>query len=166
MSFAARVLRNTSILIGTHLVTYSISLVVFGILARHLEEVLLGRFFVISTVASFAVLFSSLGLDVVLIREAARDRSKTRQYLETALALKIIFPLVLSTLLVIGVIFLVESAATRTAYYWMTFTILFSSWSTSFQSVFNAHEKMGYRSITLFQSYNGFFEIFFHNNSS
>jgi O-antigen/teichoic acid export membrane protein len=150
MSFAARVLRNTSILIGTHLVTYSISLVVFGILARHLEEVLLGRFFVISTVASFAVLFSSLGLDVVLIREAARDRSKTRQYLETALALKIIFPLVLCTLLVIGVIFLVESAATRTAYYWMTFTILFSSWSTSFQSVFNAHEKMGYRSITLF----------------
>lgn len=90
MSFASRVAKNTSILLGTHFLTYPISLVVFALLARHLQEDGLGRFYYISSVLSLFFLCTSFGLDVLLIREVARRREQTGEYLGATLALKLL----------------------------------------------------------------------------
>jgi len=149
MSFASRVARNTSILLGTHFLTYPISLVVFALLGRHLQEDGLGRFNYVSSVLSLFFLCTSFGLDILLVREVARRREQTRQYINAVLSLKLVLSSGVALVYFLYVFFSSEPTELKHAFYLAGLALWFTAWSNSFQAIFNAHEKMIYRGITL-----------------
>ena len=148
MSFAKRVARNSIILVGTHVLTFSISIVVLGALGRYLGPEGNGRFEYVGSVLSYFFLFASFGMDMVLIREIAREREKTGEYLSAVLSLKTVFIVVVTAAFYCYTL-LFEQEALRQPLLLCGIAILFTAWSNSFQAVFNAHEKMGLRGAVL-----------------
>ena len=149
MSFTSRVAKNTSILLGTHFLTYPISILIYGWLARHLHEDGFGRFEYVSSLLTFAYLCTGLGLDILLVREVARRRERTAEYLSAILSLKLLLSAVVTAAYYTIVWLSKEPAEVKQALYLAGLAIGFTSWSMSFQAVFNAHERMSLRGITL-----------------
>ncbi len=149
MSFASRVAKNTSILLGTHFLTYPISILIYGWLARHLHEDGFGRFEYVSSLLTFAYLCTGLGLDILLVREVARRRERTAEYLGAILSLKLLLSIFVTGAYYVMVWLSDEPAEVKHALYWAGLAIGFTSWSMSFQAIFNAHERMSFRGLTL-----------------
>jgi len=148
MSFVSRVARNTAILIITHFITYAISIVVLGALGRYLGPDGYGQFEYVGSILSLFYLFASMGLDFLLVREVAGRRPQTGEYLSAVLSLKLVLFLVVAALYYGFVGGAAQSPEVVRALGFAGIAILFTSLSTSFQAVFNAHERMGFRSVT------------------
>lgn len=149
MGFASRVAKNTSILVVTHFLTYSISILVFALLGRYLRAEGLGRFDYLSSILNIFYLLSGLGLDIMLVREIAARREKTAEYLNAVLSLKALFCLIMIVFYYSFSLFTDESVEFKKALFLGGLSIIFTSWSGSFQAVFSAHERMFYRGMTL-----------------
>lgn len=113
-------------------------------MARHFGPENFGEWsFALSFVSLFAI-FSDLGFNTLINRELARNQSKSGQYIDNMIFMKII-----SAFVMFGVIFIVsqflrnESASVNLIYF-LALYIIINSFGGLFQSVFRSGEKMQY----------------------
>ncbi len=149
MSFARRIARNASILVVTHFLTYAISILAFSLLARHLHEDGLGRFNYISSVLNLFFLFTSFGLDTLLVREVARQRERTQELIGAVIGLKLTLATLVAVVYYTFVYFSSESVEIKQALSMAGLALWLLACSASLQAIFVAHERMELRGAVL-----------------
>jgi len=125
----------------------ALSFVFFIILARNLGVAGQGRFtFALSFTALFAI-FLDLGLSQILIRETARDKNKTEEYLASVIGFKLAAALFLYAIIIIAVNLMGYPDATQNLVYVSGFVMLIDSLTLNIYSVIRGNHNLGYESV-------------------
>ncbi len=121
-------------------------LVVIGI-ARHYGPSVYGQWaFALAFVNFFSVLVE-FGFEILMIREVSRDKSKTSEYIDNIIAMKAFFSLVAIALIFIVINFLRSDPVVLNLVYSLGIYMVINSFSSLFQTIFRANEKMYYETI-------------------
>jgi O-antigen/teichoic acid export membrane protein len=148
LSTVQRVARNTGIIIVGDVIFRLISLIVIIYLARYLGTVGFGKYsFVFAYLTFFAVL-PDLGLDAILVRDIARDKSIASKLIGNVYIIKSIlaaFAVVLSMI----VITLMSYPSDITTYiYIAALTLFFLPFSEFYSTMFQVNLRMEYNVIS------------------
>lgn len=139
--------KNTFYLLSAYIYQKLISLFYFILLARYLGADSFGKY---TFALSFAALFSVLidfGLFLVLTREIARDRSKSKEYFSNILGFNIIAGLSVLILIYIVINALGYPVVTKNLVYFSAIIILLDTIALSFYYLFRGHLNMKYESL-------------------
>lgn len=147
MSNVRRILKNTSYLLISRLITLAIAPVASVLTVRYLGANGFGILsFAIAFTSIFAV-FIEFGLDPLIVREAARDLSLARKYLQNIIVIRLFLGVAVAAIIVI----LVNLLAYPQQTVYVTYVIAASATLTgiygAFSAVFQAYEKMEYQAI-------------------
>ena len=82
MGSVSRLLKNTSVLVASNIITKGLSALFIIYLARYLEDFGFGQYNFALAFASVFIIFSDMGLDALTIKNVARKPEEAGQYLE------------------------------------------------------------------------------------
>ena len=147
MNTIQRVTKNVSVLFISQMLSYVLGFFTLMYSARYLG---VGGFGTLSFALAFTGIFAvfmDLGLSTLTIREVARDKSITKDYVANITAIKILL-----ALFTFGLIFLIihlfgYNPQTMLVVYFIAIYTIFTAFSLMFYSIFQAHEKMEYQSL-------------------
>ncbi|MBI4992789.1 MAG: flippase [Candidatus Magasanikbacteria bacterium] len=141
--------RNTAWMTAASVGQKIISFVYFTILARNIGAENIGKYFFALSFTTIFVVFVDLGLNNVLIREGAREKSKIQQYLSSVLFAKIF----LGGLSYLGVFFVINLMGypieTKYLVYLSGLTMLFDSLHLSIYGVLRALGNLKYEALAI-----------------
>lgn len=143
------VARNTATLLVASVLQKVIAFVYFAVIARLAGVEDTGRYFF---ALSWTLLFTTvtdLGLTPVLIRESAKDPSKTGRYLGQVLALKLPLMLLAGLIATGGGFLISDSGATRAMVALASAVIILDAFSLTFYGVLRGHHLLAYEGIGL-----------------
>jgi len=141
------IFKNTFWLILSELFTKGITFVIFIWLARHFGPKIYGQWaFALNFVSLFAILVD-FGFSALTIRELAINKSKSSQYIDNILTMKLILGLIVLGLIAFIIQFLGKEPEVIRLVYFLAFYIVINNFVTFFQSIFRANEKMQYETI-------------------
>lgn len=144
MSTVQRIAKNTAVLYAAYIIAAILGLVLTIYVARILGDVTYGKFtFVIIFTGLFGVL-TNLGMNVIIIREVARDKSKASKYLGNIAILRIILAVIVLALIVIVINAMDYPPDTVTAVYIFGGYTIITSLANIFRVTFRAFERMEY----------------------
>ena len=144
MSTVGRVAKNTGVLIFADVTNKLFSLILVIYIARFLEDVGYGKYsFALAFTALFAVLIN-LGLNMLTIREVARDKNLAGKYLGNIVVIKVPLSIISFGLIVFIINMLHYPADITIAVYLAGIAVILTSFSQLFRSIFTAFEKMEY----------------------
>ncbi|MBN2454482.1 flippase, partial [Candidatus Woesearchaeota archaeon] len=89
MGDAETITRNTGSLFIGEIVSRALYMLFFIVLARELGVSDFGLYSFVFAIASIFLIFSDMGLAMILVREVARDKAKSREYLSSIFSFKI-----------------------------------------------------------------------------
>lgn len=145
-----RVANNTIALLGGRICEVIFGILSMAIITRYLGLSLYGKYAFITSTVSVVIILSYFGLQQILIREIAQDKSKTGLYFGIALIVRGL----LSLFVIIAVLLLAHivnlSPLEQKALYVCTLSEILISFSMLFKSIFNAQEKMVYDALFTF----------------
>ena len=111
---------------------------------RYLGDVGFGKYtFALSFCYLFSI-FSDLGLNTVLIREIAKDKTLANNYLGAGTLIKLVLSVFTVVLIFVAVNLLNYPDDTKLAVYILGFSVVIGSLSGLYRSVFSAYERMEY----------------------
>ncbi len=147
MSTNKRIAKNTMILNAGHVVAKVINFVLILVITRMLTP---DGFGVFSFAQAFVMMFmvlNNLGLNTLLVRDIAQNRSKAAEITHTALSVVLVLSL-LVPFLVNGLAWLLGwSVDTRLLIFWFSIYLFFDGWSRSLIAIIRAFEKMSYEAV-------------------
>jgi O-antigen/teichoic acid export membrane protein len=147
MSSAKTIFKNASFLLIADVIGRVLSFFLIVAIARYLGDVGLGKYsFIFAFIGLFAI-FTDFGLKTLMVRDVARDKEKTKQYLGNILALKIIFSVVVLIVAAIIVNFVNKSPDVTISIYIIAIATFFLGIGEVFCSLLQAYEKMEYMSL-------------------
>jgi len=116
-------------------------------MARFFGPAVYGQWaFALSFVTLFSV-FADFGFSTLTIRELARDKSKSAQYIDDILVMKLILGIITLGLIALFIQFLgKELEIVKLVYFLGIYTVL-NTFASFFQSIFRANEKMEYETL-------------------
>lgn len=136
------IFKNTFWLAVAEVVQGGIGFLVAVWLARHFGPTIYGKFvFALSFAALFSIL-ADFGFGALTIREIARDKSKTAQYIDNIVAMKLILGLVTLGIIALAIQFLGKEPEVVKLVYFLGIYAIINTFATFFQSIFQANEKM------------------------
>jgi O-antigen/teichoic acid export membrane protein len=91
--------------------------------------------------------FADLGLSTLTVREVARDKSLVGKYLGNIAAIKVILVVLTYGLIALVINLLGYPELTKKVVYLIALSVVFNSFTNMFYSIFQAYEKMEYRSL-------------------
>lgn len=145
----ASVSQNSFYLISGSVIQKILAFIYFIFLARFLGPENVGKYtFAIYFVAIFAI-FLDWGLNQVLIREVARDRSKTQDYLYNILAVKLICSVIIYLVIILIVNLLGYQTVTKHLVYLAAFVIVLDSLYNTVYAALRGFQNLKYESIGL-----------------
>ncbi len=148
MTTTRRIIKNSLILFASHVLTKLINLTVVLILTRMLGAEGFGIYSFSFAFVSLFMVLGNLGINSLLTRDIARNKSRINEFLGTSLPL--LFYLSVLTFVVINtaVTFISWDAASKPAIRIFSLFLIFDNFSRHFVSVFRAFEKMEYEAYT------------------
>ena len=144
MNTAARVTKNTGAIIAGDMVNKAIGLIMLIYIARYLGSTEFGRY---SFIFAFIFLFSiiaDLGVNTIVVREISRERSIAEKMLGNALALKIFLAAAAIVLSLLTINLLNYPESTKILVYIASFSLLISSLTGIYGSMFRVLLEMKY----------------------
>jgi len=147
MSSIRLVAKNTIILYLSQIISYGLVFFYTIYIARYLGA---NGYGILSFALAFSGIFSilaDLGLSTLTIREVARDKSLSNKYLGNVLLIKIILSIVTFFVIILFVNLLGYSQQTINVVYFVSLSVILTSLSQIFYSIFQAFEKMEYQSL-------------------
>lgn len=149
MSSAKTIAKNTGFLFIAGIIEKAISFILVIIIARYLGDVGMGKYSFAFAYTSIFVMFADFGISTFMIREVARDKTKTERLFKNILALK-------STLVISGSLLAIVIILLVPKFKGVIFPVFLAICSQSlvkifipFRSVFVSHERMEYSSLVL-----------------
>lgn len=147
MDNVQRIAKNVSVLFTSRVLGYILAFLYIIYTARYLGA---NGFGILSFALSFTSLFAilaDLGLNTLIVREIARDKKIAQKYLGNTLSMKIILSIITIFLVDLTINLLGYPIQTVEIVYLIVLYVIFSSFSQTFYSIFQAYEKMEYQAI-------------------
>jgi O-antigen/teichoic acid export membrane protein len=144
MSTVQRIAKNAAVLYGAWIVGAILSLVLTVFVARILGDAIYGKYtFALVFTGLFGIL-TNLGMNELLIREVARDKSKASKYLSNVAILRIILSTIVLVLIATTINLMNYPPDTVTAVYIFGGYTVITSLAAIFRVTFRAFERMEY----------------------
>lgn len=142
MSDTVKVFKNILALLSERLVVPAVNLLLVVFIARILGADGLGRYAAIVGFVSFFDIFLDLGINTLIIRDVARDRSSAGAYLSRAVTLKLAAsPVIFISIFVFLKFFPYPNEVAR-AFYIFSAAFILIAFSDSFNALYKAYERM------------------------
>lgn len=149
MNNLRKLAKNTGMLFIAQIVSYILGFFYILYTARYLGA---NEFGVLSLALAFTTIFGifmDLGLNTLIIREVSKDKSLTSKYLGNAIVMKIILIIITFGLIILTSNIIGYPKQTNNIIYLISISVVFTSIYGTFNSIFQAYEKMEYSSIIL-----------------
>ena len=147
MNTIQRIAKNTAVLLAANIISKALSFFYIMYAARYLGAEGFGILsFALAFTGIFGV-FTDLGLKLLIIREVARDKSLAGKYLGNIIVIKIFLVIITFGLIAITINLLGYPKQTIKVVYFLSLSVILSSFSNIFNSIFQAYEKMEYQSL-------------------
>jgi O-antigen/teichoic acid export membrane protein len=144
MNTARRVAKNTAVLLTSQAIGKILHFVLVIFVARYLGAAAFGKYaFAISFTILFSVL-ADMGLNILITREIARDKSKADIYLGTALIIKAILALITLVAIIMAVNLMHYPSDTIIVVYIAAFALMLNTLASTLATVYQAFERMEY----------------------
>ena len=147
MNTVQRIAKNSLFLLASNIISKILGFFYVMYIARYLGA---EGFGILSFALAFTGIFSvfgDLGLGSLTIREVARDKSLAGKYLGNITVIKIILVIITFGLIAITINLLGYPKQTIKVVYFLALSVILSSFSNIFNSIFQAYEKMEYQSL-------------------
>lgn len=148
MSTLQRIVKNTGVFFIAQVVTYIIAFFYTIYIIRYLGA---EGFGILTSGIAFTLIFgviADLGLSPLIVREVSRDKSLHSRYTGNTIVIKLFLSIV--TLAAMAVIINIQTHSSLMIHviYILALWVVVNSFSQLFYSIFQAHEKMEYQSIS------------------
>ncbi|MGB9980298.1 flippase [Methanobacterium sp.] len=147
MNTVKKIAKNTAVVFISQIFIYAISFIYIIVAARYLGTNGFGIISQAMALTGILVIFADMGINYLIVREVARDKSLTEKYLGNSLTIKLILTLVTVIMTIIIVNYLNYDNTTTLVIYLFLISVIFNSFSSMFYSIFQAYEKMEYISV-------------------
>ena len=138
------IFKNTFWLWIAEVIDKTVAFLVAILLARHFGPTIYGQWaFAISFVSLFTILVD-FGFNALVVRELAKDKSKSAQYIDNMLFMKVILGLITFGIIFFSVRFFGKDAEILKLVYFLGIYIIINTFTTFFRSIFEASKKMQY----------------------
>ena len=124
--------------------TKVLSLIYLIFVARYLGDTGFGQYSFVFALLSFFVVFTAFGMDALIIREVAKDKSKSSAFLINSSVLKTLLCLSSWAVLLVLAFFLNKPPEIKIGIMIIGFCLLPDSLVKTAKAVFSGHEKMEY----------------------
>ena len=147
MSTVQRLARNTTLLLLSSVASFVLGFFFTVYVARYLAAEGFGVLsFALAFTALFAVL-TDIGLQTLMIREIARDKTLARKYLGNIGVLKMLLGIITFGLIALTINLLHYPAETIRVVYLVGLTVILGAFSTMFYGLFRAYERMEFEAL-------------------
>ena len=146
MNIVQRVAKNTALLFIARLVSALFIFIYMVHAARYLGPRSFGILTFALTFTAIFGIFTDFGLQLLMVREIARDKSLTSKYLANVSLIKIILSAAAFLLITLIINYSEYSGQTVQSVYLIGLSVILTTVMAMFYSVFNAHERMEYQS--------------------
>jgi O-antigen/teichoic acid export membrane protein len=147
MSNVQRIARNTTLLFLSNIASFVLGFFFTMYVARYLAAEGFGVLsFALAFIALFAVL-PDIGLQTLMIREIARDKTLAQKYLGNIGVLKIFLSVITFGLIALTINLLHYPAETIRVVYLVGLTVVLGAFSTMFYGLFRAYERMEFEAL-------------------
>jgi len=147
MNTIQRISKNVSIVIISQILTYVLAFFTVIYTARYLGA---GGFGILSLALSIGAIFGvfvDMGLSTLLVRELARDKSKSGKYIINSILMKILLSIITFGLVFLTVQVIGYDPLESLAIYLITIAVIITSFYNLLNAIFQAEERMEYLSI-------------------
>ena len=147
MNTVQRIAKNTGVLLMAEVVSKAFGFFFVMYTARYLGAEGFGILsFALAFTGIFGV-FSDLGLSTLTVREVARDKTLASKYLGNIAVMKLILVVITFGLIAITINLLGYPNQTIKVVYLVALSVIFGTFSNMFNSIFQACERMEYKSV-------------------
>jgi O-antigen/teichoic acid export membrane protein len=145
----SKIFKNTSYLAFAFVGQKILAFIYFSLIARYLGAEKTGIYtFSLSYTTLFAM-FADFGLSAVLVRESAKNKERSRYYLNNIITLKIIFALLTFIAIIFSINFIEKSVFTKILIYLSAFLMVIDSFVLTFWAVFRGFQKIQYEALSI-----------------
>jgi O-antigen/teichoic acid export membrane protein len=148
MSTTKKIAKNTGVLFISQVISYLLIFFYTIYIARSLGA---EGFGILSFALAFSGIFSifaDLGINTLTVREVARDKSLSNKYLGNGIIIKILLAFFSFGLIILIINLLGYNQETILVVYFVSISVILTSVSGIFNSIFQAYEKMEYTSLS------------------
>jgi len=147
MNTVQRIAKNTAVLLAANIISKALSFFYIIYAARYLGAEGFGILSFALAFTGIFVVFTDLGLKLLIVREVARDKSLAGKYLGNIVLIKIFLVMITFGLIAIIINLLGYPEQTIKIVYIIALTVIFNTFTGMFDSIFQAFEKMEYQSL-------------------
>ncbi len=141
------VIKSTAIFTISNVLRQVIAFIYFSFLANYLLPSDLGKYFLIITINSIALLVVDLGLNTIFLREGAKYEDKIKDYLLNILSLKILFSVFIYILIYLSSYLFTKANDIRPLLLVAGFNFIINNLSTLFYSFLRIKKKIIYEAV-------------------
>lgn len=116
-------------------------------IARYLGEAEFGKYSFALTFVGFFSILANIGSNNYIIREVSRNKEQTSRYLTSISVIKLILSVPTFASIILAINILDYSHDTKFAVYLFGIYMILTSFSETFSSIFQAHERMEYNAV-------------------
>lgn len=169
MNSGEKIAKNTSLFLISQIISYLIGLIYTIYLARYLGPANFGIITFALSFISVLGIFTDLGLNNLMTREIARDKTLTPKYLNNFISIKILMVFLVSLFAVIFLSLSHYPLITIYVLYIFIINLILVTFSGVFNALFQAFEELKYQSIAIllnsfFMLISVYLAIFYHFN--
>lgn len=148
MSTVRNIAKNTAALFSSQIISYILLFFAAVYMARYLGT---GGFGILSTalaISGIYAIFADLGLNTFTVREVSKDRSLSGKYSTNIFLMKVILAFLTLFITYLTVTLVHYPPETSLVIYIIIISTILTSFTGVFNSIFQAHEKMEYQSMS------------------
>ena len=149
MNTVQTIAKNTGVLAISHVITSILGFFLLIYLARYLGEVGYGKYSFALSFTTLFVIFANLGMNNYIIRELARNKNLTNEYLTNVSVIKLLLSFIAFGFIVLTINLMDYPRDTTYAVYLFGFYMILSSFALTFRAVFQAYERMEYDAVVM-----------------
>jgi len=147
MNTVRRIANNTAVLLISQAISKILHFILAIFVARYLGVALFGKYaFAISFTLLFSVL-ADMGLNILIVREVSRDRSRANTYLGITLIIKSILALITFIAIIVIIKLMHYPSDTVTAVYIAALALVLNTLTSTLATVYQSFERMEYLAI-------------------
>ena len=147
MNTTRNIAKNIGMLGISSVITSILGFFLLIYIARYLGEIEFGKYSFAISFTTLLITFFSFGINNLIIREIARNKERTNEYLTNVLLIKIPLCILAFIFTIIVINILNYPPDTVYAVYLFGIYMILTSFGTTFRSIFQAYEKMEYDAI-------------------
>lgn len=147
MNAIQKITKNIGSLFISQILNYLLVFIYSIVMIRYLGVTEFGILSFGLALISILGIFTDLGLNTLMTREVARNKSLGKKFLNNVISIKIILSFTIFFLVFIMVNFLNYPQTTADVIYFLILSLIFTSISSSLYSIFQAYEKLEYQAI-------------------